>query len=325
MPSATLARSPPPHARSMLLIDTDPGVDDALAILMAHAHARVLGLTVTAGNVGLAQTTANALKLVETIGANTPVYPGCDAPLLGRPEVGASVIHGRDGFGDANLPPPKLKPENEHGSLAMSRLTRDDPNAITLVCIGPLTNLAVALKLDPSLPRRVERLVIMGGAVTGRGNYERVPTEFNIGFDPEAAAIVFRAFPRFELVDWEATTRHGVDHGLMREWFERGDARARFFEAISAHARRANIERGRRGLMAADALAMAVALCPDIVVSAEERHVAVETDGRLTRGATVVDWTGFGGGEPNARIVLEIDRRRFEALIAAALGAPARG
>ena len=319
------AHRSPLTTHDMLLIDTDPGVDDALAILMAHAHARVLGLSVAAGNVGLAQTTANALKLVETIGANTPVYPGCDAPLMGRPEVGASVIHGLDGFGDANLPQSTRRPEGEHGSLAMLRLTREHPNAITLVCIGPLTNLAVALKLDPSLPQRVERLVIMGGAVTGRGNYERVPTEFNIGFDPEAAAIVFDAFSRFELVDWEATTRHGIDHELMREWFARGDARARFFEAISAHARRANIERGRRGLMAADALAMAVALCPDIVTSAEERHVAVETDGRLTRGATVVDWTGFGGGEPNARIVLEIDRRRFETLVAAALGVSAGG
>lgn len=309
----------------MLLIDTDPGVDDALAILMAHAHARVLGLTVTAGNVGLSRTTANALKLVETIGANTPVYAGCDAPLLGQPEVGASVIHGRDGFGDANLPPSTRKPESEHASLAILRLTREHPSEITLVCIGPLTNLAVALKLDPALPQRVGRLVIMGGAVTGRGNYERVPTEFNIGFDPEAASIVFAAFPRFDLIDWEATTRHGLDHALLRQWFERGDARAKFFETISAHARRANIARGRQGLMAADALAMAVALQPEIVTRAEERHVAVETDGRLTRGATVVDWLGFGGGSPNARIVLEVDRPRFEDLIAAALGAPAPG
>ena len=304
----------------MLLIDTDPGVDDALAILMAHAHARVLGLTVTAGNVGLAQTTANALKLVEIIGANTPVYPGCGAPLLRRPEADASFIHGRDGFGDANLPPALRKAESEHASMAMLRLTRERPDAITLVCIGPLTNLAVALKLDPSLPRRIARLVIMGGAVTGRGNYERVPTEFNIGFDPDAASIVFDAFAQFELVDWEATTRHGLDHALLQRWFERGDARAKFFDAISTHARKANIERGRIGMMAADALAMAVALRPDIVARAETRHVAVETEGRLTRGATVVDWVGFGGGAANARIVMEVDRLRFEALVAAALG-----
>ncbi len=305
---------------SMLLIDTDPGVDDALAILMAHAHASVLALTVTAGNVGLAQTTTNALKLMEIIGADTPVYPGCDAPLLRRPEADASLIHGRDGFGDASLVPAVREPENEHASLAMLRLTREHPNEITLVCIGPLTNLAVALKLDPALPRRVARLVIMGGAVTGRGNYERVPTEFNIGFDPEAAAIVFEAFQQFDLVDWEATTRYGIDHGLLQQWFERGDARAKFFEAISAHARRANIERGRQGLMAADALAMAVALDPEIVTRAETRHVTVEIEGRLTRGATVVDWTGFGGGKSNARIAMEVDRQRFETLVAAALG-----
>ncbi|HWG10285.1 MAG TPA: nucleoside hydrolase [Rhodanobacteraceae bacterium] len=309
-------------SKPQLLIDTDPGVDDALAILMAHAHADVLGLTTTSGNVGLAQTTANALKLVEVIGADTPVFPGCTAPLLHAAYIDASLIHGRDGFGDTGCTPSLRKPRDEHAVLAMLRITRERPGAVTLVCIGPLTNLAVALKLEPELPQRVARLVIMGGAVTGRGNYERVPTEFNIGFDPEAAAIVFAAFPQFDLVDWEATMRHGVDHALLRHWFGRGDARARFFEAISAHARKANLERAREGMMAADALAMAVALRPEIVTRAETRHVAVETEGRLTRGATVADWGGFGEGVANARIVMEVAPGRFEALMAAALGVP---
>lgn len=305
----------------MLLIDTDPGVDDALAILMAHAHARVLALTTTAGNVGLPQTTANALKLVELIGADTPVFPGCSVPLLRAPEGDASFIHGRDGFGDTGYEPATRKAEQEHASPAVLRLTRERPGAITLVCIGPLTNLAVALKLDPSLPRRVARLVIMGGAVTGHGNYLRPATEFNIGFDPEAAAIVFAAFPQFDLVDWEATVRHGIGHARLQGWFERGDARARFFEAISAHSRAANKALGRERMMAADALAMAVALEPDIVTRAVSRHVAVETEGRLGRGATVVDWDGRGAAPANARIVLEVERPQFEALIAAALGA----
>lgn len=307
---------------NMLLIDTDPGVDDALAIMLAHAHADVLALTIAAGNVGLAQTTANALKLLEVIGADTPVFPGCDKPLLRAPEADASFIHGRDGFGDIGYQPASRAAKNEHASLAMLRLTREHPGAITLVCIAPLTNLAVALKLDPSLPQRVARLVIMGGAVTGSGNYERVPVEFNVGFDSEAAAIVFATFPRFDLVDWEATTRHGIDHAQLKEWFAGGDKRARFFEAISAHARDANLARGRVGLMAADALAMAVALQPDIVTQSETRHVAIETEGRLTRGASVVDWNGFGGEPPNARIVMEVDRARFDGLLAAALGVP---
>ena len=297
-------------------------MDDALAILMAHAHAEVLGLTIAAGNVGLAQTTANALKLVEVIGADTPVFPGCAAPLVHAPVADAAFIHGRDGFGDVGWPPATRKAENEHASLAMLRLTREHPHAFTLVCIGPLTNLAVALKLDPRLPQRVARLVIMGGAVTGRGNYESVQVEFNIGFDPEAACVVFEAFPQFDLVDWEATTRHGIDHALLGQWFERGDERARFFEAISGHARAANLARGRAGLMAADALAMAVALQPDLVTRAETRHVAVEMAGRLTRGATVVDWNGMLGRPANARIVMEADRDRFEAMVAAALGGP---
>lgn len=304
-----------------LLIDTDPGVDDALAILMAHAHADVVALTIAAGNVGLERTTANALKLVEVIGARTPVHPGCAAPLLGEAGDDAAFIHGRDGFGDTGYVPAKRKAEGEHAALAMLHLTRERPNAITLVTIGPLTNLAVALKLDPELPRRVARLVVMGGAVTGHGNYRSPATEFNVGFDPEAAAIVFAAFPQFDLVDWEATVRHGLDHAQLQRWFAQGDRRAQFFEAISAHARAANRKLGRAGMMAADALAMAVALEPDIVARAETRHVAVETGGRLSRGATLVDWDDRGGQPANARIVLEVDRARFTALAAAALGA----
>ncbi len=303
-----------------LLIDTDPGVDDALAILMAHAHADVAALTIATGNVGLGQTTANALKLIEVIGADTPVYPGCPVPLVQAPDGGASEIHGRDGFGDTGYAAARRNPESEHAALAMSRLTREAPGEITLVCIAPLTNLALAVRLDPELPKRVARLVIMGGAVTGHGNYLRPATEFNAGFDPEAAAIVFGAFPSFELVDWEATLRYPLRDAELDGWFRRGDDRARFYADISRHARAANRARGRGGLMAADALAMAVALQPDVVTRAETRHLEVALAEGVTRGATVVDWDGRGGKPANARIVLEVDRARFESMVAAGLG-----
>lgn len=307
-------------ARPRLLIDTDPGVDDALALLMAYAHADVQALTVAAGNVGLAHTVRNACTLVELVGAATPVYPGCPVALVHAPDEDAALVHGTDGFGDIGFAEPALRPQDEHAALALIRLTREHHGELTLVALGPLTNLALAVRLDPGLPQRVARLVVMGGAVNGHGNTRTVPAEFNIGFDPEAAQVVFAAFPRFDLVDWEATLRHTFDSAEFDGWLAAGDGRARFFGAIAGTARQYNALRGRRGVIAADALAMAVALDPAAVVRAEERHVDVELDGRLTRGATVVDWEGRLEKPANARIVLEVDRERFAAMVRRALG-----
>jgi purine nucleosidase len=303
-----------------LLIDTDPGVDDALALLMAYRHSRVEALSIAAGNVGLAHTVANALRLTELVGADTPVHAGCPVPLVRLPDEDAAHVHGMDGFGDAGLPPAQRKAADEHAALAIVRLARAHPGELTLVALGPLTNLALALRLDPELPSLIARLVIMGGAVTGRGNTS-VSAEFNIGFDPEAAHVVFSGWPMFELVDWEATVRHALDFNAAERWFACGDPRAAFYDAISRKTRAFNRERERPGLIAADALAMAVVVDPGIVVRAEERHVAVELDGKLTRGATVVDWERRSGKAPNARIVLEVDHARFTALVADALGA----
>lgn len=307
--------------RLPLLIDTDPGVDDALAILMAHAHTDVTALTVAAGNVGLGHTVRNARTLVDLIGASTPVFAGCPSPLVRAPEEDAAFVHGEDGFGDVGFPEPAHPAQAEHAALALIRLTRERPNELTLVALGPLTNLALAVRLDPELPARVKRLVIMGGAVTGHGNTGKIPAEFNIGFDPEAAHVVFEAFPMFDLVDWEATVRHAFPDSTYEGWLATGDKRAEFFGKIFATAQRFNAEHERTGFIAADALAMAVALDPDIVTRAETRHVAIELDGRLTRGATVVDWHHRLGGTPNARIVLDVDQARFAAMIARALGA----
>lgn len=303
-----------------LLIDTDPGVDDALAILMAHAHADVLGLSVAAGNVGLEHTTANALKLVEVIGAQTPVFAGCAAPLV-RPADDAAFVHGADGFGDTGYTPSTRRLEDEHAAQAILRLSHTHAGKLVLVAIAPLTNVAVALKLDPTLPRRVAKLVIMGGAVTGRGNIHLVPAEFNIGFDPEAAHIVFSMWPSFTLVDWELVTRHGIAFETMQGWLAAGTAQARFFDAISSKTRAWTRSHGRPLLLLADAVAMAVALHPEIVTQAQDCHVAIELDGALTRGATIVDWDRRSGRAANATIVTAVDQVRFEALVASALGA----
>jgi len=304
-----------------LLIDTDPGVDDALALMLAHGHAdaRVVALTITAGNVGLAHTTANALKLLDVIGADTPVFAGAAQPLV-RAADDAAFVHGLDGFGDTGYTRSARKLEAEHAAHAMLRLSRERPGELTFVMLGPLTNLALALTLDPELPKRVKRLVIMGGAVTGRGNVAQIPTEFNIGFDPEAAHIVFSRWPDFELVDWEQTVAHGLDFDAVEGWLAADHPHARFYAAISRKTRDWTRARGRPRFLAADALAMAVVLEPAQVQRWHARAVAIELDGALTRGMTVVDWDQRGGRPANARIVDGFEPKRFAALLAGALG-----
>ena len=195
-----------------LLIDTDPGVDDALALLMAfdsEAH-DVVGLTIAAGNVGLEHTVRNALKLREIVGRpDVPIFPGCGGPLVHAPREDAAHVHGRDGFGDIGYPDPAGTAAAEHAALVILRLSNEHAGGLLLVALGPLTNLALALRLDPTLPRRVARLVVMGGAVTAHGNITPV-AEFNVGFDPEAAHVVLSGFPRYDLADWEATLAHGL-------------------------------------------------------------------------------------------------------------------
>ena len=143
-----------------LLIDTDPGVDDALALLMAFNDPRheVVGLTIAAGNVGLRHTVANALKLCEVAGVDVPVYAGCPVPLV-HPAEDAAYVHGQDGFGDTGYAPAARQAADEHAALAIIRLSKQYAGRLLLVSLGPLTNLALALRLDPALPARIGRLV----------------------------------------------------------------------------------------------------------------------------------------------------------------------
>lgn len=321
-----MTRAPNPHNAGMtektpLLIDTDPGVDDALALLMAFNDPRheVVGLTIAAGNVGLRHTVANALKLCEVAGVDVPVFPGCASPLL-HPARDAAYVHGQDGFGDAGLAPAATAAEAEHAALAIIRLSHRHAGRLLLVALGPLTNIALALKLDPTLPSRIARFVVMGGAVTGHGNITPA-AEFNIAFDPEAARIVFEAFPRIDLADWEATMAHGFPHAEFERWLGADTPRARFYDAVSRQTRAWAGERRGDLWHSADPLAMAFALEPAGALEVAERPVAIELDGRHTRGATIVDWRREGGAPDNCAILVRYDQARFERLMRESLAA----
>ena len=216
-----------------LLIDTDPGVDDALAILMcfSDARVRVVALTVCGGNVGLIHTLRNACVLADRAPYAVPVYAGASMPMVGT-APDAAFVHGLDGFGQADLPPPRCTPTALAAALAIIQHADAANGDLEILALGPLTNLALALLLDPTLPQRVRRVTVMGGAVTGCGNITPF-AEFNIAVDPEAAQRVFSAWPGCTLVDWEATVRCAPTLAQSEAWLADDSDSARFMHAIS--------------------------------------------------------------------------------------------
>jgi purine nucleosidase len=260
--------------------------------------------------VGVERTTANACTLLDFLELDVPVYSGASRALISE-RVEASYVHGQDGLGNSQFPPSQRQVLPEHAANALVRLGNEAPGELTLVAIGPLTNLALATRLDPDLPRKYQRLVVMGGAIHGQGN--TTPTaEFNVYTDPEAAAVVFDSWPRLELVSWETTLAHGLAPEQVESLWAAQTRRGEFFRRITGHTLDF-VQKilSRRTLLEPDLLAMAVAIEPDIVTLAEDRHVAVELAGTHTRGQTTVDWMGTRHKQPNAHLVLEMDRARI--------------
>ena len=296
-----------------LIIDTDPGVDDAHAILLALAHpdVKVEAITTVNGNVGLDLTTANALKILDAAGKDIPVYRGCDRPLINR-ALSAAHVHGEDGLGDCGIPASKKTVQSEHAVHALIRLANENPGEFTLAAIGPLTNLAAALTIDPDLPSKFKQLVVMGGAIYSKGNTSTVTAEFNIHTDPEAASMVFSSWPMLTLLSWETTLEHVFNRAALDRFFNLGTPRAKFFHDTNQKILTFIRERlGQDMLFAPDGLALAAAVEPGIVTKSEKRYVSVELHGSQTRGQTVVDWYGSTQKAPNTEIILEVDQNRF--------------
>jgi purine nucleosidase len=315
------------------LIDTDTASDDAVAIIMALAdpNVRVLGLTTVAGNVGLEQATQNALLTAEVCNSDVPVFAGADKPLT-RAHDHAHWFHGKDGLGDRGYAAPKRKAEREPAVDAIVRLAREEPG-LTLVTLGPLTNIALALERDPKVAERTGRCVVMGGAPCCEGNVTPA-AEYNIWVDPEAARAVFRSKLNVEMVGWHVSRGPSVLRDDEIAAIEAiGTAKAKFAIETNSRAREAyNVQTGEVGLSLADPTAMAVALDRSIGLSWTRHRVAVECDSELTRGMTVVDrlnvsadennapvWKAAAGESDGADILWTLDSRRFKAMLKAAL------
>jgi inosine-uridine nucleoside N-ribohydrolase len=290
------------------LIDCDPGVDDAIALLLALAspELEVLAVTTVAGNQTLELTTANALRVVELVGRDdVPVAAGADRPLVR--ELIVAKVHGESGLGGWALPEVRGAAVREHAVDLLARHALESPSPVTLVALGPLTNVALLLALHPDAARRLERVVLMGGAI-GAGNMTPL-AEFNVWTDPEAAARVFSSGLDVTMVGLDVTFQACM---TAREVARLGSGRAARFVAglFECYESKYAAYTTRDGAPVHDAVAVAAVVRPELL-ALSARHVEVALGPSLSRGQTVVDMRDWSDAEPTASVATWIDAPGF--------------
>ena len=298
-------------------VDTDTASDDAVALVMAlrHADVEVVGIGVVAGNVPLHQAVQNALYTVELCGSPAPVHVGEAAPLELALET-AQHVHGVDGMGDIGLAPVGREPSDVHAVDALLDASHQHPGTLTLVTLGPLTNIARALQRDPTLPERIARCVVMGAVADHVGNTNPV-AEFNMWVDPHAVDVVLRSGLAIEFVGWDISRHYAVldptDAAAIRAI---GTPLAEFCIDIQGVVNEFALHETKlAGFDLPDPIAMAYAIDPMVATETRRLHCEIETTSAITRGMVVMDLLGLTGREPNALVVIAADRERFLAML----------
>ncbi|KAM4046738.1 inosine-uridine preferring nucleoside hydrolase-like [Anomaloglossus baeobatrachus] len=316
-------------AKKLLLVDVDCGVDDAQALMLALAapHVEILGITCCHGNTMLENVCRNVLRVLRTCNKlQIPVYRGATRPLLSK-SVHASFYHGVDGLGDApdSTPPDLDLLQKEHAVLAMIRIINDYPGEVSLVATGPLTNLALAVNMDPTFPQKIKSLFIMGGNMESRGNLT-VCGEFNFACDPEAAYIVLNSYDcPTHIATWEFTYKNNLPWKFYHEWISQKTEKAEFMKKVSAHAEKfvEGFEEKEndwiKGFVPCDAYAMAAAVDDTFVTDVINCVVGVELDGTLTRGMMVLDTLGKLQRKHKVCVMTKCDRDKLQFLLMKAL------
>ena len=310
--------------RQRLIIDTYCGADDAMAIAMAFNDEayEILFFTICAGNVSAEQAAANTLTTIEKSGRyEPPVYMGVSLPLV-RPLVCAHETHGTDGMGDIGLVPSRLKTTPGNGIIKMLEALEQEPDqSLEIVALGPLTNLAVAVRMAPKIMRRVKRISIMGSAGLGTGKVTPV-AEFNIWQDPEAAKIVLESGLPLMLVGWDACLDDAMLTASDIERIQNSGDLGRF--AIECNRVLLLINKDRFGvpcLDMADPAAMAAALYPPSIDVCDAYYCSVDTSCGISAGAVHVDIYHFSGKEPNVLVCSRLKSDLFKQYLFRTLGA----
>ena len=307
---------------SPFFIDTDTASDDAVALVMAlrHPDVDVVGIGLVAGNVPLDQAVQNALYTRELCGRDdVPIHAGDAAPLSIRLET-AQNVHGEDGMGDIGLPLGGRSPEPGHAVDALLRASHEHAGELTLVTLGPLTNIARALERDPTLPSRIARTVTMGAVADHVGNITPV-AEFNMWADPHAVDVVLASDLDVEFLGWDISRRFAViEPDLASELRAIGTPLAEFgIDIQRIVAEFCATDTKLAGFDLPDPIAMAYAIDPTVATETLHLNLRVEVASGLTRGMVVMDLLGLTDEEPNALVVTQADRAKFLDMLRTAL------
>ena len=301
-----------------IIIDTDPGQDDAVAILLALASPQeleLLGITCVAGNVPLALTSKNARMICEVAGKpDTLVFAGCDRPLK-RALVTAEHVHGKTGLDGVSLPEPKMPLQDQHGvDFIIETLRAEAPGTVTLCALGPLTNIATAFERAPDVVERVAGIVLMGGAYFEVGNITPA-AEFNIYVDPEADDIVFKSGVPLTVMPLDVTHKALVTAPRVDAFAKLGTRVGEVVASWTHFFERFDLAKyGSEGAPLHDPTVIAYLLAPDLFTG-RDINVEIETESELTLGMTVADWWYVTDRAANARFIGDIDADGFFALL----------
>lgn len=291
-----------------VIISTDPGIDDAVAIAIATSSEKldVKLICPIAGNVSLEKTTLNTQKILTFFGKSIPIVPGSVKPLL-RPLHDASGVHGKTGMDGYPFPEPSLFPENNiTAAQSMHKVVTESNEKTTIIGIGPLTDIALFIHQYPNDLDKIENLVLMGGSL-GRGNFG-VLSEFNFGNDPEAAKMVFQSGLKIKVAPMEVGRQAKITPTTSEKIKSFGKVGDMFYQLFSKY-------RGgsfKIGLNMYDALAVALILAPEIF-DITDTHISIETQGTLTSGASLIDLKGYLNQADNAKVAISVDTKAFEA------------
>ncbi|NKI21447.1 nucleoside hydrolase [Paenibacillus dendritiformis] len=307
--------------KKRVIIDTDTAGDDTIAILTALHYFQVEGIMITGGNVQFNQQVENALYTVQVAGKSgqVPVYKGHEGPIMGIGQTEHRTVedvHGKDGMGDSFFEKAIQSPEKGHAVDFLIEAVHNNPGKIHLLAIAPLTNIAMAIKKDPTIVPKIPHLYIMGGTNNALGNITP-SAEYNFYVDPEAAKIVLHSGIPITMVGWEMCTQYSIMDDNDHEEIEAlGTKGAKFFKDVNKVVMRFNKTVHRlNGTTHPDTLLAAVAADEKIMTKSNLYHVDVETVGELTRGYSLVDINNRLERTRNVRVCEAIDREAFKNML----------
>lgn len=295
--------------RTPIILDGDPGHDDAIAWTIAHASGAfdILAVTTCAGNQTIEKTTYNALRVCTLIGLRAPVAKGCPRPLL-TPPMNAPSVHGESGLDGPPLPEPAFEAEPIGAVALMAKVIKACDRKVTLVPTGPLTNVAALLLAHPELKDRIERISLMGGGLH-HGNWTPA-AEFNILVDPEAAKVVFESGIPILMAGLDVTEKALVIPADFERIKAQGSAVSDVVWQWLEFFYQFHRSLGYAGAPMHDPCAVMALIHPELFTM-KDYYVQVETLGDYCKGATVADWHGMSGHKPNATCIMDVDRDAF--------------